>query len=137
MEVVSKINYLAVLVAGLVFFALGAVWYSKGVFGAVWMKLINRTEEQARKEFAAWKLVWAFVGSLLAAYTIARILSLIPNSTPFAGAMIGLLLGINISFVLASVSDTMEGRPFKLTLINSLYNLVGLLIMGLIIGAWH
>jgi hypothetical protein len=137
MTVVSPVNYLAVLVAGLVYFFFGAIWYAKPVFGKAWGNLIGKTEEQMKADFSPWKLVWAFIASLLAAYGIARLLSLIPGVVAVSGLVIGLLVGIHFALAFISTNDAMEGRSIKLTAINVFYNIVGLMIMGLIIGGWR
>ena len=40
------INYLAVLVAAIVIFVLGGLWYSPVLFAKRWIALQNRTEEE-------------------------------------------------------------------------------------------
>jgi len=40
-------------------------------------------------------------------------------------------------FPMISVNNTMEGRKVLLTVINVVYNMLGLIIMGVIIGAWR
>jgi hypothetical protein len=131
------VNYLAVVVAGFVYFAIGAVWYAKPVFGKAWMQGIGKTEEQIKAAFSPWKLVWCLIVSFLAAYGIARILSWIPSCTMCSGLMVGLLAGVCFVFATVSMHDVMEGRPRSLTAINALYHIVGFAVMGLIIGAWR
>jgi len=133
----SGVNYWAILVAGAVYFILGALWYSKGLFGKAWMVGIGKTEEQIKAAFSFWTLIWAFIGSLIAAYGIARVLSWTSGASCSGGFMLGLLAGI--CFILAPmfINDVMEHRPCKLTTINVLYHLVAFIIMGIIIGAWR
>ncbi len=133
----SGVNYLAVVVAAGVYFLLGALWYSKGLFGKAWMQGIGKTEEQLKAAFSPWKLVWTFVASFLAAYGIARILSWIPGATLSSAIMISVLVGICFAFSVTSTNDVMESRPKSLTAVNVLYNLVGFVLMGFIIGAWR
>ena len=137
MTVISPVNYLAVLVAAVVYFLLGGMWYSKILFANLWMKSIDMTEEKAKAEYSPWKMVWAFVASLLSAYGIARLLSLISGVNLFVGLMVGLLIGVHFVFPIISVANTMEGRKAALTIINIVYNLLGLIVMGIIIGAWR
>ena len=53
------------------------------------------------------------------------------------GISLALMVGIN--FVIASmwVNDSFSGRPKYLTIINGLYHQTGLVIAGVIIGAWR
>lgn len=133
----TGVNYWAVLVAGAVFFVLGALWYAKPVFGAAWMAGIGKTEEQVKADFSPMKLVWAFIGSFVSAYGIARVLSWTSGVGAMSGVMVGLMAAVCFAIPVIGVNDCMESRPLKLTIINGLYDLVGFLIMGIIIGAWR
>jgi len=134
---ISPVNYWAVLVAGGVYFLLGALWYSKSLFGKIWMHGIGKTEEQLKAAFSAWKIIWAFVASLIAAYGIARILSWTSEVSLTGGFIVGFLAAVCFIFVPMSINDTMENRPSKLSTINILYHVIGFLLMGIIIGAWR
>ena len=133
----SGVNYWAVLVGGGVYFLLGALWYSKGLFGKVWMQGIGKTEVQIKAAFSPWKIVWALIGSLIAAYGIARVLSWTSTITPAGGIMMGLLAGVCFILAPMTINDVMESRPMKLTAINVLYHMVGFLLIAFIIGAWR
>jgi hypothetical protein len=137
MIVVTPVNYWAVLAAGIVYFLLGGLWYSKILFAKLWLKAIEKSEDKLRAEYSPWKMVWAFAGSLLSAYGVARILSFITGVNLFGGLMIGLLIGIHFVLPIVSVANSMEGRRVVLTAINIAYNMLGLIVMGLIIGGWR
>ncbi|MFH1892680.1 MAG: DUF1761 domain-containing protein [Candidatus Zixiibacteriota bacterium] len=131
------INFLAVLVAAAAYFILGAIWYSPALFGNHWTKLIGKTKEQVRADFSPWKLVGAFIGGFFSAYGIARILSWTSLEPMWGGFGLGLMAGICFAAATVAVNDVMESRSMKLTIINSLYNVIGFVGMGLIIGAWR
>jgi hypothetical protein len=130
-------NWWAIIVAAVVYMALGAIWYSPSLFGNAWMKGIGKTKEQLKAGFSSLSYVWALIFSFLAAYGIARICVWAQRGTVWDGIVIGLLAGV--CFVLASmgVNDIFERRPCRLTLINVLYHIVGFIIIGVIIGAWR
>jgi hypothetical protein len=71
-------NYLAVLVAAIVMFVLGGLWYSPVLFMKKWVALQGRTEEQMRAEAAAANMpvlyISAFVTALLTAVVMAHLL---------------------------------------------------------------
>lgn len=133
----SGVNYWAVLVGAAAYFLLGAVWYSKGLFGKAWMQGIGKTADQLKAAFSPWKLVWTFIGSLLAAYGQARIMSWIPGAALPTGIMVGVLTGVCFILAPMSINDMMEGRPCRLTTVNILYHMFGFVLMGIIIGAWR
>ena len=132
-----SVNYLAVLVCGVAYMALGALWYSPAVFGKVWMRGIGKTEAQLKADFKSISYLWAFIGSLIAAYGIARVLAMFDAPTLADGVKLGLVAGV--CFVGASffINDTFDARPRSLTIVNILYHIVGFIVIGLIIGAWR
>ena len=133
----TGVNYLAVLVAGAIYFMLGAVWYAKGLFGKAWMEGIGKTEEKVKADYTPMTLVWAFVGSFVSAYGIARVLSWTTGTGITGGVTVGLIAAVCFAIPPLAVGDCMESRPLKLTIINGLYDLIGFLIMGIIIGVWR
>ena len=130
------VNYLAVLVAAVAYWVLGALWYSGPLFGRAWMRGIGKTEEQIRSEFSPLNLLWAFILGFIAAYGIARIMAWTGGASVSAGIEIGLLTGVSFGVATLATHDVMEGRPRVLTAINALYTILGFLLMGLIIGLW-
>jgi len=132
-----SINYWAVLVAAVAYMLLGAIWYSKGLFGKTWMQKIGKTEEQVKADFSAIYYLYSLIGAFIAAYGIARIMIWMGDVSITAGIKVGLVAGV--CFVLATfcVNDMYEKRPTALSVINILYHIVGFIIAGIIIGVWH
>ena len=130
-------NYLAVVVAGLAATVLGAIWYSPGLFGKAWMEGIGKTKEQIDADFSVMKIVGAFIGYLIAAYGIARIMDWSGGGNLGSGVIVGLLAAICFAAATSGVSELMEGRPSKVFVVNSLYNIVAFAVMGAIVGVWR
>jgi hypothetical protein len=133
----AGVNYLAVLIAGVAYFIMGAIWYQHWLFGNLWLKGVGKTKEQADADFKASKLVWVLIVSLITAYGIARIISYTGATTLYDAIMLSALAAICLVITNVSLNNTMEARPCKLTLVNGLFNLVGFVIMGAIIGYWR
>lgn len=133
----GSINYLAVIVSGLAYWILGALWYSPALFAKTWMKEVGKTEEQLKEGFSYLVFVWSFLWSVIAAYGIARLMVWTGGDSLVDGFMIGLLSGI--SFVLAPfvINNLFERRSKSLLTINVLYHALGLIISGIIIGLWR
>ena len=132
----TGVNYWAILVAGLAYMVLGALWYSPILFGKAWMKGIGKTKEEVNAQFSPMKYLWALIGSLVAAYGIARLMSWTGANSISDGIMVGLLTSICLVLTAITVNDIMENRPRALTVVNVLYNIVGFVVIGIIIGAW-
>jgi hypothetical protein len=135
-ELPLKINYLAVLVAAVVYWWLGALWYGV-VFTKQWMLLENLTAAQARGTGdVALPYVITFVLNLLIAYVLAKLCEWRNASTAVSGATLGGLLWIGILGPVTFTTYMYEMRPKALFAINELYPCVGLCLMGAILGGW-
>jgi len=132
----TAINYLAVLVAGVAYMILGALWYSPVLFGSAWMKGIGKTKEQVTKDASFLNYLIGLVGAFIASYGIARIMLWTGRGSVADGIVIGLLAGICFVLTTMGINDTFEKRPAGLTIINILYHIVGFIVAGIIIGAW-
>lgn len=132
-----SLNWWAVLVAGVAYWVLGAIWYARPVFGNIWLKGTGKSVEQIKAEYSVKKVIWALLASLLQAYGVARMMSYTMAGSLVDGLLIGALLSICLVFPAMGISDIMESRPAKLTWVNVLYVIVGYIIMGLILGPWR
>lgn len=139
------INYWAVLVSAIVFFVLGALWYTKVLFGDAWLDSLGKTKKELEKGQANSSMTKSFlimfIAALLMAFVTAHLVDLTAAVYPSAGDIkLGLVTGFWVwigyiaSYVLTNVA--FEGRPWKYYFINTGYWLVGVLIMGLILTTW-
>jgi len=130
-----KTNYLAVVVAAVAYWFLGALWYAV-LFSKPWMALEHMTEEQARSMNPILPYAITLLLNLLIAFVLAQ-LCLWRNATTAArGAALGILLWIGVVGPITYTTYMYELRPFQLFAINQFYPLVGLCLMGAILGAW-
>ena len=128
-------NHLAILVAALIQWILGALWYSL-LFAKPWMALTGQKPGE-RPKGAVVAMVTSFFGGLVLAFVLAHMV-LWSGATTFCwGAFIGFICWLG--FIAAPLlSETMyEKRPFKLFAINTGYWLLALLISGGLLAAWH
>ena len=133
------INYLAVLVAGAVSMALGAFWYSPAAFGKMWMQLSGLTEasmDEAKKKGMSKLYGIAFIGSLVMSYVLAHFVDYAEATTVSDGLQIGFWTWLGFSATLRLGSVLWEGKPVKLYILNTAYDLINLLVMGAILAVW-
>jgi uncharacterized membrane protein len=133
------VNYLAVLVAGIVIFLLGGFWYSPALFAKKWVALMGKTEEELKPAPGTMpvKFGLAFVCGLLVAWTLAVVLNHFAPLTPWRGAALGVLCWIGFTGATSFANAIFSGKPKMLWAIDSGYNLVSFVIAGLILGAWR
>lgn len=139
------INYLAVFVSAIVFFAIGALWYNDSLFGKAWRASMGKTDEEFEKEREETNMGKSFglmfLASLIMAYVTAHLVDIVALAFPTATNMkLGLVtgfwawLGYIAAYVLTAVA--FENRPWKYYFINTGYWLVGVIVMGAILTAW-
>jgi len=138
------INYLAVLVAGIVIFALGGLWYSKVLFVKRWIALQGRTEEQMKAEAAAANMpvmyLSAFICGLLTAWVLAMILAHVATSLDLNaahGALIGFMCWLGFAGATSYGTALFSGKPKQLWLIDSSYNLASFVLAGIVLAVWR
>jgi hypothetical protein len=130
-----KTNTLAVFVAALAYWILGAIWFGF-LFGRRWMLLEGMTEERARSMNPVLPYVISFVLNLLIAWVLAQICVWRNANTAGRGASVGVLLWIGLLGPVTFTTYMYEMRPKELFAINEFYPLAGLVVMGAILGAW-
>lgn len=130
------LDWLAIVVAGVVYFVLGAVWYSPTVFGKKWMELVGMTEEKMKEGGQAGPLFGMLLLNLLAALALGALLAW-SDTTGLTEALIfslfiaiGFVITTELTHVLFEKTDT------ELFMINAGYHVVGIVLMGFVIGAW-
>jgi hypothetical protein len=128
-------NYVAVFVAALAYWLLGAVWYSV-LFSKPWMALEHITPEQASGANPVTPYIITFILNLVIAFVLAQLCAWRNANTAARGAALGILIWIGFVGPAAYTTYMFEMRPKQLFAINEFYVLVGLCLMGAILGAW-
>ena len=138
------INYLAVLVAAIVIFALGGLWYSPVLFAKRWIALQNKTEEQMRAESAGANMpvmyASAFICAFIQSWVMAALIGHMAQVTDMNaahGAVFGALLWLGFAATTSYATALFSGKPRQLWLIDSLYNLVSFVLAGIILAVWR
>jgi hypothetical protein len=129
------VNWLAVLVAAVVMFGLGAAWYT-ALFGEQWRKLMG-VPKGAQPEGFAQAMVVGFAANLIQAYVLALFISRLGVTDFVNGGWVGALAWLGFVATIMVPATFYEKRPPMLFVINGAYQLVGMVIMGAILGAWR
>jgi hypothetical protein len=135
-DLISHINWLAVIVAGLAYFILGALWYSL-LFKNAWIRLsgVNANDPNMKKGMAQTMLA-SLVLMIVASFGLALFIARIGADGWMTGLKVGLVAGVCFSATAICISYLYEKRPMGLHLINSFYNIFGCVIAGIIIAVW-
>jgi len=133
---VSGARHVAIWIASIVFFVLGAIWYS--VMAAPWMAAIGKTMDELTREQGASPLPYivGFAAILVMCYTLAWLMHRLQAATLAAGLRLGAIIAIGFIAATLALNYGFEARSVTLWLINSVYVTVGLALAGAIIGGW-
>lgn len=131
----TGINYLAVLIAALAAFGLGAIWYR--VFAKPWMHAVGKTEaDRPQGPMQVTLFAIAIVALLIMAWMLAGLMGHLNQVTIRGGVITGLFVWIGFVITTMGVNHAFSGAKPMLTLIDGGYWLAVLLIEGAVIGAF-
>jgi hypothetical protein len=128
------VNWIAIIVAAVVPMVLGALWYSPLLFADPWMRAVGRTRDELGD--AALGYLLSAAGAFLASYVLARIMRWAEVDDVWNGALVGGMVWLGFVATVLAVTTYFAGRPRELWLINAGYQLIVLVLMGAIHGAW-
>jgi hypothetical protein len=132
---IDSVNLLGLLAAALASMGVGFLWYSPFLFGKPWMKLMGYSQtdlKAAQKEMGTGYLL-SLIATIVTAFVLAQVFGWIVPDTLTTALVISLMLWIGL-IAPVQFSDVVFGRkPMNLYLINTGYQLVSILIMGLIL----
>lgn len=131
---------LAVLAGGLVPFIVGSLWYSKALFGNVWMRELGKTEEDIKQGNMAVTFGLSFVMALVIAWGFVRWTHQgEEDPTPFLHGMYHGLFECAVLVVPALITVMLyEQKSFRLIMINVGYWIVNIpLIVGVAYLVYH
>jgi hypothetical protein len=135
-----KIKYPAVIVATLVYFILGGLWYSPLLFANKFIQLMNWTPEQLRQmesQNHGKELAIAFVMSFLLVYILAHFVQYTKATTAIGGIQTAFWLWLGFIVTTQVPSVLFEGRSFGVFLIHVGYQLVGCVLAGAVLAVWR
>lgn len=134
------INWWGVILAALSTLIVGSIWYTKKVFGSSWVKLIGKSDKELA-EGGARPIIVTILVSLITAYVLAHVTFLAHNffQNSWMQDALSTAFWMWLGFIAARMitHDAFEHRPWRLTLMNTMHELVTLLVMGLAIGLFQ
>src|SRR5262245_12865367 len=111
------------LVAALVKFVVGALWYSPLLFLKPWQRLSGISDEQMRGGMAKGMITW-IIGALLMTFVLAHAVYYAQATTAAQGAAVGFFNWLGFILVVQLDDWAAAKRPTQLLAINAGSNLV-------------
>lgn len=138
-ESFSDVNWLAVIVGAVVYFALGGFWYSPVGFGTAWMRSVGMTMPEGEERPGAGIYATPLIGDLIAAVATGWLALATGSSTLAEGILLGLVVSVGYSVTQTASNATFNRLPEPMTWfwITALHNVVGLTILAIIVSVWQ
>ncbi len=136
---IFSVNSPSVIVCALIIIITGAIWYSRVLFGNMWMKYLGITMNDI--EFSNISMVKSYSITIVSAFFTSYIISIIINTLEvndfLTGCLVGLLLWVAYTFSRELKNYSWNDKPFGLILIDSGYELLCSALIGGIIAIWN
>ncbi len=130
----SQLNIWAVLLAAVVKFFIGGLWYSPILFGKQWMTATGLKEDELGSP-AKPMIITALLG-VVTAFTLSVLITL--ANPDFAQSIaLGFVVAIGIVVAMLAPHFLFEGRSMRLFAIYAGQHVVELMVMAAIIGGWR
>lgn len=128
---VFDINWLAVIVATIAGFAVGAVWYT--TLGTQWLSAIGKTRDQLDASPVPY-VIGVIVELLTAIILAVTIRSIFGEVTVANGVLTAAVMWLGFVIPPMILNHRYQNMPWRLTIIDGAHMLAVLLVQGLVIG---
>lgn|SRR5512144_1718206 len=132
-------HVLAIVVAAVAAFVLGALWYSPVLFGKIWVAASGLTPEkiEAMRASAPRAYAVSFLCNLVMAGALCVLLQRIGIVSWLTGAKLGGLVGVGFAATLGLTATMYSDRKLSAWAIVTAYQVAYLVLMGAILAAWR
>ena len=132
-------NYVAIAVAALAMWLLGALWY-QALFGKIWVAGIERQGVKLvapSKQQMVTKLVLNYVINVVLAVVLCVLLDRMGLHGWMSGLKLGAFLGLGVGSTALATAFLWESKPLPVFFVDAGYTTVGMSAMGVILAIWH
>ena len=130
-----EINWIAVVVVALIYFAIHFFWYFPAAFGNLWLKLVGKESEPKSKIIR--DTIIMIPTSFITVLFIAIMMDLTGMNDIVSALLLNLLLWIGFVATIAINQTNFNDRGLKLFLLEYGFYLIGFSIAGLILAVWR
>jgi hypothetical protein len=134
LDYLGDLNWLAVIVATVAWFAFSAIWYSVPPLSKAWMREAKVTPGEGPPLVTL--LVPTFIGYLVTTIVIALLAKAIGASELMDGLSLGIVLGVGFGVIGALVVQIYEQKGGSYWLINGINAIIAYSIVAIILTAW-
>ena len=128
-----EINILAVIVAAVASWLVGAAWY--GILGKQWQAALGWKEGDPRPHPAV-PMIVSIVAELLMAFMLAGLIFHMGGPALVRGMIAGALIWLGFVLTTGVVNNAFQGKRLALNVIDGGHWLLVLVVQGAVIGAF-
>lgn len=128
----AGMNYAAVVVAAIVGFLVGAVWY--GLLGKQWLAALGKSKDELKP--SPGPFITSAVALVVMAYVLAGAIGHLGEVNVRTGVISGAILWAGFAATTMAVNNAFQGAKSALTVIDAGHWLLVLVLMGGVIGAF-
>lgn len=128
---IGALNFLAILLAAMAKFIIGGFWFSKMLFGQMWLDEVDLKEEELGSPKNA--MIIGFGLCLLVSFSFAALLQMLALDLRSSVA-VAVIVAIGITSAQLGLSFAFEGRSLKLFLIYAIQCVAEFAAVVLILG---
>jgi hypothetical protein len=129
----TKMNYTAVVVTGLMAFALSLLWYSPLLFGNIWTAL----RDAPVNPLPRWTFAFAALREISTAFLLAYLIVRLRIANWKSALGLGLGLWFAFYFVQLTGAVLWDNKPWQLGMVHGGDWLMKMLFMSVVLRAWH
>jgi hypothetical protein len=132
----GELNWLAVIVATIAWFAFSAIWYSVPPLSKAWQKA-SKVDMTTEGPPLALLFIPTLIGYFVTTVVIGLIIEAIGTTEVGDAVVLGIVLGIGFGAVGALVSQVYEQKGSNYWLINGINAVIAYLIVSVILTVWQ
>jgi hypothetical protein len=132
----SELNWLAVIVATIAWFAFSAIWYSVPPLSKAWQSASKVDMAEDGPPLAV-LFIPTLIGYFVTTVVIGLIVEAIGITEVGDGVVLGIVLGIGFGAVSALVTQVYERKGSNYWLINGLNAVIAYVIVSVILTVWQ
>lgn len=135
----QPVSILPVFGSAVAVFLLGAIWYSPALFGKAWVRAHGYTDENLAVMRASAGRAYAvsFACYVVMAAAMSFLIGRMGITMIRGGVKLGALVGVGFAATIGLTANMFSGKPLSTWLIDAGYQVVYLILMGIILVAWR
>lgn len=134
----ANVNFLMVVVVAVITMVVGFIYYSPAVVGNQWMKLMGwKKKDMAKmKKDMGPKYLLALIATVIEAFVLAQLITVFGVTTVTMGATIGFWMWLGFVTPIQLGMVIWSSKSHQLYVIDTIYQLIVLLVMGGLLAIW-